>query len=87
MNTTNITLNPSDTLTTINPNIYGHFAEHLGRCIYDGSWVGENSPIPHIGGFRTGVIETLRRLKPADILAERAAKGRDDAGFHSTCRR
>jgi alpha-N-arabinofuranosidase len=67
MNTTKITLNPSDTLTAINPNIYGHFAEHLGRCIYDGIWVGEDSPIPNIGGFRTDIIEALRRLKPPVI--------------------
>ena len=25
---------------TINRNIYGQFAEHLGRLIYDGIWVG-----------------------------------------------
>ncbi|MEJ2512561.1 MAG: hypothetical protein P8Y72_13305 [Anaerolineales bacterium] len=67
MNTTRITLNPADTFATINPNIYGHFAEHLGRCIYDGIWVGEDSPIPNINGFRTDIIEALRRLKPPVI--------------------
>jgi alpha-L-arabinofuranosidase len=36
MNTTRITLNPADTIATINPNLYDHFAEHLGRCIYEG---------------------------------------------------
>ena len=35
----------------INRNIYGHFAEHLGRCIYEGLWVGEDSPIPNTEGF------------------------------------
>ena len=63
MTTTKITLNPADTIATINPNIYGHFAEHLGRCIYDGIWVGENSPIPNIDGFRKDIIEVLRRMK------------------------
>jgi len=67
MNTTRITLNPADTFATINPNIYGHFAEHLGRCIYDGIWVGEDSPIPNVSGFRTDIIEALRRLKPPVI--------------------
>ena len=67
MDTTRITLNPADTVAIINPNIYGHFAEHLGRCIYDGIWVGEDSPIPNIGGFRRDVIEALRRLKPPVI--------------------
>ena len=31
---------------TISRHIYGHFAEHLGRCIYGGFWVGDESPIP-----------------------------------------
>jgi len=67
MNTTRITLNPADTFATINPNIYGHFAEHLGRCFYDGVWVGEDSSIPNVGGFRTDIIEAMRRLKPPII--------------------
>jgi len=67
MTITRITLNPVDTVATINPNIYGHFMEHLGRCIYDGIWVGEDSLIPNIGGFRTDIIEALRRMKPAVI--------------------
>ena len=36
---TQVTINLLDPIGTINPNIYGHFAEHLGRCIYDGIWV------------------------------------------------
>ena len=67
MTNTRFTLNPADTIATINPNIYGHFAEHLGRCIYDGIWVGEDSPIPNMGGFRTDIIEALRRMKPPVI--------------------
>jgi len=63
MTTTRVTLNPADVIATINPNIYGHFAEHLGRCIYDGIWVGEDSPIPNIDGFRKDIIDVLRRLK------------------------
>lgn len=63
MTTTHVTLNPADTIAVINPNIYGHFAEHLGRCIYDGIWVGEESPIPNIHGFRVDVIEALRQMK------------------------
>jgi len=47
----------------INKNIYGHFAEHLGRCIYEGIWVGENSSIPNIKGFRSDVIEALKKIK------------------------
>ncbi len=47
----------------INKNIYGHFSEHLGRCIYEGIWVGENSPIPNAKGYRNDVIAALRTLK------------------------
>ena len=46
----------------IHRNIYGHFAEHLGRCIYEGLWVGEDSPIPHTRGLRRDVVAALRRL-------------------------
>jgi len=52
---------------TINPNIYGHFAEHLGRCIYEGIWVGEDSPIPNTGGIRNDVSAALRKMKPPVI--------------------
>jgi alpha-N-arabinofuranosidase len=62
-----ITINPNDPLGTINPKLYGHFAEHLGRCIYDGIWVGEDSPIPNTYGFRNDVIDALRKLKPPVI--------------------
>jgi alpha-N-arabinofuranosidase len=47
----------------INKNIYGHFAEHLGRCIYEGIWVGKDSPIPNINGMRKDVIDALREMK------------------------
>ncbi|MHC4624725.1 MAG: alpha-N-arabinofuranosidase [Planctomycetota bacterium] len=48
---------------TINRNIYGHFAEHLGRCIYDGFWVGEDSCIPNTRGVRNDVVAALRAIK------------------------
>ena len=47
---------------TINRNLYGQFAEHLGRVIYDGLWVGEDSPIPNTRGIRNDVIEALKKL-------------------------
>jgi alpha-N-arabinofuranosidase len=43
--------------------IYGHFAEHLGRCIYDGIWVGEDSPIPNTRGIRNDIVEALKQIK------------------------
>ena len=47
----------------INKNIYGHFAEHLGRCIYGGIFVGEKSDIPNVNGIRTDVANALRHIK------------------------
>src|SRR3569833_4539611 len=47
----------------IDRHIYGQFAEHLGRGIYEGVWVGENSPIPNEHGFRSDVIKALRDLR------------------------
>ena len=49
--------------TQINKNIYGQFAEHLGRCIYDGIWVGKDSPIPNVNGYRKDLLEALQALK------------------------
>jgi alpha-N-arabinofuranosidase len=46
----------------IDRHIYGHFAEHLGRCIYDGIWVGEKSPIPNTRGIRNDVVAALQNL-------------------------
>lgn len=48
---------------TINKNIYGHFSEHLGHCIYGGYWVGENSPIPNTRGIRKDVVDALKKIK------------------------
>lgn len=48
---------------TISRHVYGHFAEHLGRCIYGGFWVGEDSPVPNVGGIRLDVVEALRALQ------------------------
>ena len=59
---TTITLNPARSKGTINKNIYGHFSEHLGRCIYQGLYVGENSPIPNVRGIRTDAVEALRKI-------------------------
>jgi alpha-N-arabinofuranosidase len=48
---------------TISRHIYGHFAEHLGRCIYDGFYVGENSKIPNIKGMRSDIVAALKKMK------------------------
>ena len=46
----------------VNRNIYGHFAEHLGRGIYEGIWVGPDSPIPNTRGIRNDVLAALKAL-------------------------
>ncbi|MGG1633143.1 alpha-N-arabinofuranosidase [Paenibacillus sp. FSL K6-3182] len=58
-----ITINADLAAGTINRNIYGHFSEHLGRCIYEGIWVGEDSPIPNTNGIRNDVVAALKQLK------------------------
>lgn len=50
--------------TKINKNIYGHFAEHLGNCIYNGIYVGDtNKLIPNTAGVRNDIIEAFKKLK------------------------
>ena len=59
-----IVLDLSKAKDTINKNIYGHFSEHLGRCIYDGFYVGENNKnIPNKKGIRLDIVEALKKLK------------------------
>ncbi|HQU72829.1 MAG: alpha-N-arabinofuranosidase [Calditrichaeota bacterium] len=47
----------------INKHIYGHFSEHLGRCIYGGLWVGEDSSIPNTRGLRNDVVGALKKMQ------------------------
>ncbi len=53
--------------TKISRHIYGHFAEHLGRCIYEGLWVGTDSPIPNTRGIRNDVVAALKRLSMPNL--------------------
>lgn len=46
----------------ISRDIYGHFSEHLGRCIYGGFWVGKNSEIENIDGYRKDVVEAFKEI-------------------------
>lgn len=58
-----VTVHANEAGATINPNVYGQFAEHLGAGIYEGIWVGEASSIPNTNGYRNDVIAALRELK------------------------
>lgn len=55
-------INPNEKIATINKDIYGHFSEHLGRCIYEGIYVGEDSKIPNVNGMRCDVVNALREM-------------------------
>jgi alpha-L-arabinofuranosidase len=57
------TLNTDEAQTTISKHIYGHFAEHLGRCIYDGFWVDEKLDVKKQGRIRLDVVEALKKIK------------------------
>ena len=57
-----LAINTYQERTKIDRNIYGHFAEHLGRCIYGGIWVGEESIIPNVRGIRSDVVKALRNI-------------------------
>ncbi len=58
-----VVIKNSESAPIINKNIYGHFAEHLGRCIYGGLFVGDTSKIPNTNGVRNDIIKALKELK------------------------
>ena len=57
-----VTVNPDKGEYQISKHIYGHFSEHLGRGIYGGLWVGENSTIPNVNGVRKDIIDALKHI-------------------------
>jgi alpha-N-arabinofuranosidase len=57
-------LNFANSKGAINKNIYGHFSEHIGGVFYDGLWVGEDSPVPNIRGFRKSLVESFKKINP-----------------------
>ncbi len=56
-------INAKDRTGHINPEIYGHFSEHLGRCIYNGIYVGENSSVPNVNGIRSDIVVAFRNIR------------------------
>ena len=63
MATVRITLDAGLKGPRIDRNIYGHFSEHLGRCVYEGLWVGTGSKIPNVRGILKDVVAALRKMK------------------------
>jgi len=60
--TATVTIDTSKSGTEIDRHIYGQFSEHLGTGIYGGIWVGENSKIPNINGYRKDVVDALKHI-------------------------
>jgi len=65
--TNKIIINADHEVSEISRHIYGQFAEHLGRGIYGGVWVGEDSDIPNTEGYRNDVLEALRDLEVPNV--------------------
>ena len=63
MKTAELKIDKNIMLGKVSRNIYGHFSEHLGRCIYNGIFVGEDSKIPNKNGMRTDVVNALKDIK------------------------
>ena len=62
-----LSIDVSKTGAKIDRNIFGQFAEHLGHGIYDGIWVGPDSPIPNTRGIRSDVVTALRAIKVLNV--------------------
>ncbi|MBE5871184.1 MAG: alpha-N-arabinofuranosidase [Lachnospiraceae bacterium] len=58
-----LVINETKKTGKVEPEIYGHFSEHLGRCIYEGLYVGEDSDIPNVNGMRSDVVEALKEIE------------------------
>jgi alpha-N-arabinofuranosidase len=63
MSAARIRIWPDPPKAVINPNIYGHIAEHIGRCVYEGIWVGRRSTIPNEDGVRLDVLAALKQVR------------------------
>jgi alpha-N-arabinofuranosidase len=58
-----LTVQDNHTGLSISRHIYGHFSEHLGRCIYDGFWVDEQLPVQKKDRIRLDVVEALKKIR------------------------
>ena len=57
-----VVVRPGVEIGVVRPELHGHFAEHLGSCIYGGLWVGKNSRIPNVDGYRKAAVDALQEL-------------------------
>jgi alpha-N-arabinofuranosidase len=64
---TTVVIDGSNPKTTISRHIYGHFSEHLGRCIYDGFWVGDSINVPKKDRIRLDIVDALKKIKVPNL--------------------
>lgn len=64
---TNVVIDGTNSPNTISRHIYGHFSEHLGRCIYDGFWVGDSVNVPKKDRIRLDIVEALKKIKVPNL--------------------
>ena len=62
-----VTVDGSRPGPNIDRHLFGQFAEHLGKGIYEGVWVGPDSPIPNTRGIRTDVVAALKAIKVPNV--------------------
>ncbi|MDW8034435.1 MAG: alpha-L-arabinofuranosidase C-terminal domain-containing protein [Nitrososphaerota archaeon] len=74
-----VTIDTKIVIGILDKRCYGQFIEHLGKCIYGGIWVGENSNIPNEKGFRLDVLQAVKDLNPQLI---RWPGGNFASGYH-----
>jgi len=73
-----LSINLEARLGTIDPFLYGHFLEHLGRCVYEGIY-DEGSPLSDSDGDRKDVLDAARRLRVTQL---RWPGGNFASGYH-----
>ena len=64
---TSMTIDGSNPQTAISRHIYGHFSEHLGRCIYDGFWVADSMNVRKKDRIRLDIVEALKKIKVPNL--------------------
>lgn len=62
-----VMINGNNPSVTISRHIYGHFAEHLGRCIYDGFWVSDSMNVPKKDRIRLDIVDALKKIKVPNL--------------------
>jgi alpha-L-arabinofuranosidase len=65
--TVSMNIQPDTGNATISRHIYGHFSEHLGRCIYDGFWVDPKLPVAKKDRIRLDIVEALKKIKVPNL--------------------